>query len=143
MAVLAVEDRGRLESEGMFRRHRRGSSPEANLVSIGTIDCPSGEFVLIDGGYMNIWSGDGSPAEFDHEFDDLCAQRGFRASLQSVERVAHRERVRHTVRSSGAGGFVVHSVPIVAATYERRELPVTECGPTSAAASVSSGRSSQ
>jgi hypothetical protein len=65
----------------MFRRRGRAETPETNLVSIGTIDCPSGELVLIDGGYMNMWSGDGSPAEFDLDIADPVLAASFAAAV--------------------------------------------------------------
>jgi len=34
-------------------------------VRLGEITCPSGELVVIDGGYLGVWSGDRSPAEVD------------------------------------------------------------------------------
>jgi hypothetical protein len=34
-------------------------------VRLGEVTCPSGELVIIDGGYLNIWSGDRSPAVID------------------------------------------------------------------------------
>ncbi len=34
-------------------------------VRLGDITCPSGELVVIDGGYLGVWSGDRSPAEID------------------------------------------------------------------------------
>lgn len=36
-------------------------------VRLGEITCPSGELVIIDGGYLNIWSADQSPAVIDPE----------------------------------------------------------------------------
>jgi hypothetical protein len=160
----------------MFRRRGRAQLPETNLVRIGTIDCPSGQLVLIDGGYMNMWSGEGSPAEFDydiddpvlaasfaaavdfevvgpdaveaartfnrqsgttlydipehgiertrHDFDAVCAEHGLKASLQPLERVPHRERVRRAAPSGGGGGFLVNGVWVVAAAVETGELPI-------------------
>ncbi|MEU6547728.1 hypothetical protein [Streptomyces sp. NPDC046859] len=32
---------------------------------LGTISCPSGTLVIIDGGHLGLWSGDRSPAEID------------------------------------------------------------------------------
>ena len=34
-------------------------------VRLGEITCPSGELVLMDGGYLGLWSGDRSPDEID------------------------------------------------------------------------------
>jgi hypothetical protein len=34
-------------------------------VRLGEITCPSGDLVVIDGGYLGIWSGDRSPADVD------------------------------------------------------------------------------
>lgn len=34
-------------------------------VRLGEVTCPSGELVIIDGGYLNVWSGDASPAVID------------------------------------------------------------------------------
>jgi hypothetical protein len=34
-------------------------------VRLGEVTCPSGELVIIDGGYLNVWSGDQSPAIID------------------------------------------------------------------------------
>ncbi|WOX20152.1 hypothetical protein [Streptomyces solicathayae] len=36
-------------------------------VTLGRIDCPSGELVVVDGGYLGLWSGDGSPADVEPE----------------------------------------------------------------------------
>jgi hypothetical protein len=34
-------------------------------VRLGEVTCPSGELVIIDGGYLSVWSGDQSPAVID------------------------------------------------------------------------------
>jgi hypothetical protein len=34
---------------------------------LGEVTCPSGELVIVDGGYLNTWSGDESPASIDPE----------------------------------------------------------------------------
>jgi hypothetical protein len=34
-------------------------------VRLGEVTCPSGELVIVDGGYLNIWSADASPAVID------------------------------------------------------------------------------
>jgi hypothetical protein len=34
-------------------------------VRLGDLTCPSGDLVIIDGGYLGIWSGQGSPASVD------------------------------------------------------------------------------
>lgn len=36
-------------------------------VRLGEVTCPSGELVIIDGGYLNTWSGDQSPSVIDPE----------------------------------------------------------------------------
>lgn len=36
-------------------------------MTLGRIDCPSGELVVVDGGYLGLWSGDGSPADVEPE----------------------------------------------------------------------------
>ncbi|MGW6821400.1 hypothetical protein [Streptomyces sp. NPDC055005] len=36
-----------------------------DMFELGTISCPSGTLVLIDGGHMGLWSGDQSPADID------------------------------------------------------------------------------
>jgi hypothetical protein len=36
-----------------------------NRVRLGDITCPSGDLVVIDGGYLGVWSGNRSPAEID------------------------------------------------------------------------------
>ncbi|MFF4424726.1 hypothetical protein ACFY04_28795 [Streptomyces sp. NPDC001549] len=35
------------------------------MFELGAISCPSGTLVLIDGGYLGLWSGDQSPADID------------------------------------------------------------------------------
>ncbi|MFF8609498.1 hypothetical protein ACF06X_26570 [Streptomyces sp. NPDC015346] len=35
------------------------------MFELGTISCPSGTLVIIDGGYLGLWSGDRSPADID------------------------------------------------------------------------------
>ncbi|MFI1946755.1 hypothetical protein ACH46F_23215 [Streptomyces virginiae] len=35
------------------------------MFELGTVSCPSGTLVLIDGGYLGLWSGDQSPADID------------------------------------------------------------------------------
>ncbi|MER7541253.1 hypothetical protein ABTX77_41945 [Streptomyces sp. NPDC097704] len=35
------------------------------MFELGTISCPSGTLVLIDGGHLGLWSGDRSPADID------------------------------------------------------------------------------
>jgi hypothetical protein len=35
------------------------------VVTLGEITCPSGELVLLDGGHLGVWSGDGAPEEID------------------------------------------------------------------------------
>lgn len=35
------------------------------VVRLGEVTCPSGQFVIVDGGYLGGWSGDRSPAEVD------------------------------------------------------------------------------
>jgi hypothetical protein len=37
----------------------------ANVVQLGEITCPSGELVVMDGGYLRLWSGDRAPEEVD------------------------------------------------------------------------------
>ncbi|MFE6360328.1 hypothetical protein ACFVP3_10035 [Streptomyces sp. NPDC057806] len=37
----------------------------AKTFELGTINCPSGTLVIIDGGYLGLWSGDRSPADID------------------------------------------------------------------------------
>ncbi|MFI9771193.1 hypothetical protein ACIHJG_30590 [Streptomyces sp. NPDC052415] len=37
----------------------------AKTFVLGTINCPSGTLVIIDGGYLGLWSGDRSPADID------------------------------------------------------------------------------
>ena len=39
-------------------------------VVLGEITCPSGEMVLIDGGYLNLWSGDRTPLQLDAQWVD-------------------------------------------------------------------------
>ena len=36
---------------------------------LGEVTCPSGELVLMDGGYLELWSGDRSPDEVDGSED--------------------------------------------------------------------------
>jgi len=35
------------------------------VVTLGEITCPSGELVLLDGGHLGVWCGDGAPEEID------------------------------------------------------------------------------
>ncbi|WP_405460987.1 hypothetical protein OG786_26700 [Streptomyces sp. NBC_00101] len=35
------------------------------MFELGTINCPSGTLVIIDGGYLGLWSGERSPADVD------------------------------------------------------------------------------
>ncbi|WP_063886639.1 hypothetical protein [Streptomyces aureus] len=35
------------------------------MFELGAVSCPSGTLVLIDGGYLGLWSGDRSPADID------------------------------------------------------------------------------
>ncbi len=37
------------------------------IFELGRITCPSGDLVIVDGGYLGVWSGDGSPAGIDPE----------------------------------------------------------------------------
>jgi hypothetical protein len=41
------------------------SAAVTQRVRLGEITCPSGELVVIDGGYLGVWSGDRSPAAID------------------------------------------------------------------------------
>jgi hypothetical protein len=41
--------------------------PGDSRVRLGEITCPSGQLVIMDGGYLGAWSGDRSPAEIDPE----------------------------------------------------------------------------
>src|SRR5262249_26664179 len=36
-----------------------------DIVTLGEITCPSGELVVLDGGHLGLWSGDGAPEEID------------------------------------------------------------------------------
>lgn len=37
------------------------SAPMAEQVVLGEVTCPTGERVLMDGGYLGLWSGDRPP----------------------------------------------------------------------------------
>jgi hypothetical protein len=39
------------------------------IVQLGEVTCPSGELVLMDGGYLDLWSGDGAPEELPANTD--------------------------------------------------------------------------
>jgi hypothetical protein len=47
------------------------------MVDLGSITCPSGEIVIIDAGYLNMWSGEGSPTEVDLHIEDTALAQGF------------------------------------------------------------------
>lgn len=37
------------------------------IVTLGEVTCPSGELVLMDGGYLGLWSGERAPEEQRHD----------------------------------------------------------------------------
>jgi hypothetical protein len=42
-----------------------------NTVTLGELTCPSGRLVLMDGGYLRLWSGRRTPENPDREYIDL------------------------------------------------------------------------
>ncbi len=76
-------------------------------VHLGEVTCPSGELVVVDGGYLGLWSGDGSPLDLDPEV------LGRIPDAEIDGNVAHRELARRCARTGG-GEFSLCNVPAVA-----------------------------
>jgi len=69
-------------------RRRRGArddvlraKPEPAIVDLGSISCPSGELVLVDATYLNMWSGERSPGEINLHIEDEALAAGFAAAI--------------------------------------------------------------
>lgn len=53
-------------------------------IRLGDITCPSGDLVIIDGGYLGLWSGDDSPAKVDLDLlgvEDAATAADIRAAV--------------------------------------------------------------
>ncbi|WP_432969153.1 hypothetical protein [Dactylosporangium sp. CA-233914] len=62
----------------------------ADHVVLGEITCPSSELVMMESGYLGLWSGERAPER---------RERGLNAALRPYpSQVPHRERVRPTTR---------------------------------------------
>lgn len=72
-------------------------------VPLGEITCPSGELVLMDGGYLGLWSGDGAPdtaSAVDFEIVGADAE----AAARSFDRQPG--RMLYDIPGSGAAQFI-------------------------------------
>ena len=76
-------------------------------VRLGEVTCPSGELVIVDGGYLRLWSADQSPMTIDSEI------LGREPDLSVDGDIPHRELVRQ-VGQSGGGEFWMCGVPAIA-----------------------------
>ncbi|MFD5084943.1 hypothetical protein ACFWOG_20180 [Kitasatospora sp. NPDC058406] len=97
------------------------------IFELGRITCPSGDLVIIDGGYLGMWSGDESPAGIDPEqlgvhdqamADDIVRAVDFeiwarrRGCRQVLRPAAGNDAVRRSgVRSRGGGGALRGALP--------------------------------
>ncbi len=82
-------------------------------VRLGEITCPSGELVVIDGGYLGVWSGSRSPAAVDPELlgvDDPAVADDIRGAVD-FEIVGPDARAAEAMVRGKQAGISLYDVP--------------------------------
>jgi hypothetical protein len=89
------------------------SATVTQRVRLGAITCPSGDLVVIDGGYLGVWSGSRSPALVDPELlgvDDPAVAKDIRGAVD-FEVVGPDARAAEAMVRGRQAGISLYDVP--------------------------------